>query len=136
MFLEEHNVVRSVRSGFCVFDTRGLDYNQMNEGLEDVLTWISHGVRQNQPCCRPGDEKLGNASALHRPSLGTISRFIRRKVNFAMVVANLAEIHEAFKSGDMKSVDAIRDLFQYPCIQKSSKFFTSYLCLSSTAKYS
>ncbi|KAL3508144.1 hypothetical protein ACH5RR_033526 [Cinchona calisaya] len=122
MFLEEHNVVRCVRSGFCVFDTRGLDCNIMNEGLEDVLTWMSDGVRQNQPCYRPGDEKLGNFSGQNESlSLITNSRYVKRQVNFAMVVANLAEIHQAFKSGDLKPLDSIRVLFQYPCIQKSNE---------------
>lgn len=41
MFLEEHNVLRSVRSGFCVYDTRGLDLNRMREGLEESrLGWL------------------------------------------------------------------------------------------------
>ena len=33
MFLEEHNVLRSMRSGFCVYDSRGVDLNRMREGL-------------------------------------------------------------------------------------------------------
>ncbi|CDO98801.1 unnamed protein product [Coffea canephora] len=121
VFLEEHIVVRSARSGFCVFDTRGLDCNQMNAGLEDVSTWMSLGVRQNQPCCRPGDEMLGTATAVRGSSFNTSSRYMNRRVNCAMVVANLAEIHKAFRSGDLKPVEAIRALFQYPCIQKCNE---------------
>ncbi|KAL0376388.1 UNVERIFIED_CONTAM: hypothetical protein Scaly_0756400 [Sesamum calycinum] len=37
MYLEEHNVLRSPRSGFCVYDTRGLDQNHMVEGLGEAL---------------------------------------------------------------------------------------------------
>ncbi|CAI9119022.1 OLC1v1020671C1 [Oldenlandia corymbosa var. corymbosa] len=129
VFLEEHNVVRSIRAGFCVFDSRGLSPKQMEEGLEDVWGWMSPtpGVRQNQPCWRPSDhhqplkhQKPTNVITHGHDTL-TSSRYAKRKVNVAMVVANLAEIHRAFESGDLNSVDAIKELFQFPCLQKSNE---------------
>lgn len=89
MFLEEHNILRSPRSGFCVYDTRGLDQNQMNDSLERVWTWMSTGVRHNQPCYRPGDETGGSMGMSN-------SRYVKRQVNCVMVVADLSKIHEAF----------------------------------------
>ncbi|CAI9771090.1 unnamed protein product [Fraxinus pennsylvanica] len=114
MFLEEHNVLRSPRSGFCVNDTRGLDQNQMNDGLEEVSTWMSTGVRHNQPCYRPGDESGGSMGQSN-------SRYVKRKVNFVMVVADLSKIHKAFKCGDLKPVQGLRDLFHLPSIKKCNE---------------
>ncbi|XP_057785605.1 uncharacterized protein LOC131003142 [Salvia miltiorrhiza] len=110
MFLEEHNVLRSGRSGLCVYDTRGLDQNRMGEGLDEVSTWMSEGVRHNQPCYRLGDERRVMGSTLVNSS-----RFAKRKVNCVMVVADLLQIHEAFKSGDFKSIEALRSLFHLDC---------------------
>ncbi|CAI9776204.1 unnamed protein product [Fraxinus pennsylvanica] len=114
MFLEEHNVLRSPRNGFCVYDTRGLDQNQMNYGLEDVSTWMATGVRHNQPCYRPGDEISASMELSN-------SRYVKRKVNCVMVVADLSEIHKAFKCGDLKPVEALRDLFHLPSIKKCNE---------------
>ncbi|KAG9143971.1 hypothetical protein Leryth_024780 [Lithospermum erythrorhizon] len=52
LFLEE------MRSGFCVYDTRGFDCGEMGHCLEELSSWMEDGVRHNQPCLRPGDEKL------------------------------------------------------------------------------
>ncbi|KAL2459689.1 P-loop containing nucleoside triphosphate hydrolase superfamily protein [Forsythia ovata] len=110
MFLEEHNVVRSQRSGFCVYDTRGLDQNQMIEGLDEVSTWMSTGVLHNQPCYRFGVETGGSMEQ-------SDSRYVKRKVNCVMVVADLSKIHKAFECGDLKPVEALRDLFHLPSIK-------------------
>ncbi|EYU43999.1 hypothetical protein MIMGU_mgv1a008330mg [Erythranthe guttata] len=116
MFLEEHNVLRSPRSGLCVYDTRGLDKDEMEEGLDEVSTWMSVGVRHNQPCHRPGD---GDKSQLSDEL--TNSRYLRRKVNCVMVVADLSQIHRSFKCGDLNSMEALRDLFHLSAVKNSNE---------------
>ncbi|GFP99635.1 hypothetical protein PHJA_002107600 [Phtheirospermum japonicum] len=116
MYLEEHNVLRSPRSGFCVYDTRGLDPTRLDEGLDEVSTWMSNGVRHNQPCHRSGDDK----SKVLDMKLSN-SRYIKRKVNCVMVVADLSQIHKAFTSGDLKSMEAIKDLFHLSAIKNSNE---------------
>ncbi|XP_060212691.1 uncharacterized protein LOC132640210 [Lycium barbarum] len=117
MFLEEHNVLRSMRSGFCVYDSRGVDSNDMIEGLDEVSTWMTRGVRHNQPCFRHGDynnNKLINGG-------GTNTRYTKRKVDCAIIVADLSEINKAFHSGDLKPVVALKSLFTNPSIRKSNE---------------
>ncbi|KAL2470294.1 P-loop containing nucleoside triphosphate hydrolase superfamily protein [Abeliophyllum distichum] len=92
MFLEEHNVLRSQRSGFCVYGTRGLDQNHMSECLDEVLTWMSTGIRHNQPCYRFGDETGGSMEQSN-------SRYVKRKVNCVIVVADLSNIWMAMGWG-------------------------------------
>ncbi|KAL1548152.1 hypothetical protein AAHA92_16425 [Salvia divinorum] len=121
MYLEEHNVLRSPRSGFCVYDTRGLDQNHMEEGLEEVSTWMNDGVRHHQPCKRAGDENIKGLTQLNESMEFTNSRYINRKVNFVMVVADLSEIHRAFKSGDLEPIVALRTLFHFPPIKNSNE---------------
>lgn len=127
MYLEEHNVLRSPKSGFCVYDTRGLDQNRMEEGLDEVSTWMLDGVRHHQPCYRPGDEKLKELSELNESMDLTNSRYVKRKVNFVMVVADLSQIHSAFESGELKPIEALRSLFHLTAINNSSKVFSSFL---------
>lgn len=117
MLLEEHNVLRSMRSGFCVYDTRGLDTNDMIEGLDEVSIWMTRGVRHNQPCFRHGDynNKVINGG-------GTNARYTKRKVDCAIIVADLSEISKAFSSGDLNHIVALKSLFNNPSIRKSSKF--------------
>ena len=130
MFLEEHNVLRSMRSGFCVYDSRGVDLNRMREGLEEISSWMSDGVRHYQPCSRTED----NAATI--PQIGcqlSSARFTPRPVNCAVLVVNLAETAGAFKKGDLKPLQAIRDLFRCPAIRKSSNplFLSIYFSLDS-----
>ncbi|KAI3469322.1 hypothetical protein Pfo_025985 [Paulownia fortunei] len=121
MYLEEHNVLRSPRSGFCVYDTRGVDQNQMEEGLDGVSTWMSDGVRHNQPCYRPGDDKVKGLGTMNLSVGLTNSRYIKRKVNCVMVVTDLSQIHKAFKCGDLRSMEALRDLFHLSAIKNSNE---------------
>lgn len=114
MFLEEHNVLRSMRSGFCVYDTRGLDTNDMIEGLDEVSTWMTRGVQHNQPCFRHDDYNNNNKI--------TNKRYTKRNVDCAIIVADLSEINTAFISGDLKDVVALKSLFNNSSIRKSSKF--------------
>lgn len=119
MFLEEHNVLRSTRSGFCIYDTRGLDVNRVIEGLEEVEEWMSFGVRHYQPCLRPGDgESLTRDGRV--PPLSS-ARFSTRQVNCVLVVADVSEIYGTLRAGDSKPLEAMAELFHCPAIRKSSK---------------
>ncbi|KAJ8540379.1 hypothetical protein K7X08_030298 [Anisodus acutangulus] len=117
MFLEEHNVLRSMRSGFCVYDTRGLDSDDMIEGLDEVSTWMTCGIRHNQPCFRHGDYNTNKVIS----GGGTNTRYTKRKVDSAIIVADLSEINKAFSSGDLKHVVALKSLFNNPSIRKSNE---------------
>lgn len=121
MFMEEHNVLRSMRSGFCVYDTRGLDESHLSYSLEEVSKWMTDGVRHNQLCHRPGDERHGSTINLPIGSLLSSARFAKRKVNCVLVVANLAETYKALKCGDLAPVQAIREIFHCPSIRKSNE---------------
>lgn len=117
-YLEEHNVLRSPRNGFCVFDTRGLDQDQMEDGLKEVSGWMADGVRHNQPCSRQEDEKVKGLGG----SIGQAStRYVKRKVNCMMVVADLSLISKAFETGDFKSINALRDLFHLPSAKSANE---------------
>ncbi|KAM3345281.1 putative protein isoform X1 [Capsicum galapagoense] len=119
MFLEEHNVLRSMRSGFCVYDTRGLDTNDMIEGLDEVSTWMTRGVRHNQPCFRHGD--YTNNNKVINGGGGASTRYTKRKVDCAIIVADLSEINKAFTSGDLKHLVALKSLFSNSSIRKSNE---------------
>ncbi|KAH6769623.1 hypothetical protein C2S52_014426 [Perilla frutescens var. hirtella] len=110
---------RSPRSGLCVFDTRGLDgRDRIVEGLDEVSTWMADGVKHNQPCYRSGDDRdcrFKGSTAVNN------SRFVKRKVNCVMVVADLAQIVKAFKCGDLKSIEALRALFCLECVKNSNE---------------
>ncbi|CAL9060656.1 unnamed protein product [Musa banksii] len=110
--LEEHNVLRSMRSGFCIFDSRGLDCDRMADGLEEVADWMTEGVRHGQPC-RGANPPDAPAPASAPPA----TRFLRRRVNCPVVVANLYELHHSLLSGDPRPLEATRDLFHYPPIK-------------------
>ncbi|RVW39929.1 hypothetical protein CK203_081079 [Vitis vinifera] len=49
------------------------------------------------------------------------ARFTASPVNCAVLVVNLAEITKAFNNGDLKPVEATRDLFRCPAIRKSNE---------------
>ncbi|GFZ13930.1 hypothetical protein Acr_24g0001200 [Actinidia rufa] len=121
MYMEEHNVLRSMRNGFCMYDTRGFDCYEMSEGLEEVKAWVADGVRHYQLCSRPGDKEPCGGVALSMGSQLSSSRFAKRQVNCVMVVADLAEINKGFKDGDLKRIEATRELFQCPSIRKSNE---------------
>ena len=100
-----------------MYDSRGVDLNRMREGLEEISSWMSDGVRHYQPCSRTED----NAATI--PQIGcqlSSARFTPRPVNCAVLVVNLAETAGAFKKGDLKPLQAIRDLFRCSAIKKSS----------------
>ncbi|RZC53072.1 hypothetical protein C5167_011935 [Papaver somniferum] len=80
MFMEEHNVLRSMRSGFCVYDSIGLDYSQLGESLEDVNDWMVAGVQHHQLYRRPRVEE----SLTSESTMPSTSRFARRQVNCAV----------------------------------------------------
>ncbi|CAA6661979.1 unnamed protein product [Spirodela intermedia] len=112
--LEEHNVLRSLRNGFCVYDSRGFDYDHTADGLREAAGWVEDGVRHRQPCGGGVDgdtleENLGDGSPP--------PRFARRRVNCVVVVANMAEIFRGIKAGDTRPLDATRALFLSPSLQ-------------------
>ncbi|XP_009599706.1 uncharacterized protein [Nicotiana tomentosiformis] len=116
LIMEEHNVLRSTRSGFCIYDTRGFDYDKVDEGLQELKEWMSDGVHHKKLCSRLGDilPKLDNE--LEDAS----SMFVNRKVNCVMLVANASEIYKSLRVGDLKPLDALKQLFCSPVLKKSS----------------
>ncbi|KDP28221.1 hypothetical protein JCGZ_13992 [Jatropha curcas] len=112
MFMEEHNVLRSIKSGFCVYDSRGFNYDKVGEALEELSSWMSDGVHHNQLCLRSGDHNvlLKDIDAEQLSSRNS-SKFIQRRVNCAMVVVNVAEVYKALKAGDSKPLEATKELF-------------------------
>ncbi|KAF5819186.1 putative P-loop containing nucleoside triphosphate hydrolase [Helianthus annuus] len=114
MILEEHNVLRSTRNGFCVYDSRGLDCNRMDECLKEVTRWMTDGVRHNESC-RFGEEDVD--VSVHACYDG----YVRRRVNYVMVVADLMDVYKAFFcGGDFKPVVALKSLFHCPSIKTSN----------------
>ncbi|XP_004300478.1 PREDICTED: uncharacterized protein LOC101306923 [Fragaria vesca subsp. vesca] len=123
MLLKEHNVVRSLRSGFCVYDSRGFDYNDIGDDSvrEELSCWMNYGIHQNQRCLRSGDpDNIPHHNVagddmhdeFHTMSeYNWSSKFVRRTVNCVMLVANMAEIYKAFKAGDSNLIEATRQLF-------------------------
>ncbi|MQM15669.1 hypothetical protein Taro_048618 [Colocasia esculenta] len=110
--LEEHNVLRSMRNGFCVYDSRGFEYERTAEGLEEIAGWVENGVHHLQHCS--GGRGSGEEGIpLGRP------RYVRRKVNCVLMVADMAEIHKASKAGDARPLDAARALFRSPSVRVS-----------------
>ncbi|MFX6534104.1 hypothetical protein ABTG41_07475, partial [Acinetobacter baumannii] len=49
------------------------------------------------------------------------SRYINRKVNCVIVVADLSQIHKDLKCDDLKSMEALRDLFHSPAVKNSNE---------------
>ncbi|KAL5996270.1 hypothetical protein ACLOJK_026344 [Asimina triloba] len=115
-FLEEHNVLRSTRNGFCVFDTGGVDYDRMGESLERLSEWMADGVQHHQPCTWSGDDE-GALSWLE----SSRSKYARRRVNCPVLVANAAEIYRAFKGGNSRPLEATRELFYFPAIRRCNE---------------
>ncbi|KAJ4822885.1 hypothetical protein Tsubulata_048607, partial [Turnera subulata] len=89
-YMEEHNVTRSTQNGFCVYDSRGFIYDKIEEALEELSSWMSHGVHHNQLCLRVGDYPLVEDDT-ETGSFRSCSKFAQRRVNCAMVVVNVAE---------------------------------------------
>ncbi|XP_020100286.1 uncharacterized protein LOC109718450 [Ananas comosus] len=114
--LEEHNVVRSTRNGFCVFDSRGLDYDRVADGLDEVADWMDHGVRHRQ-LCRGASASADSASSSSSSAAAAEKRFVRRRVNCVVVVASLSELYRSLLSADLRKLDATRELFHYPAIK-------------------
>lgn len=113
-------MLRSMQSGFCVYESRGFDYDKLCENLEELLSWMTEGVHHNQLCLRLGDDALTEEDIDNLTSKSS-SKFVKRRVNYVMVVANIAEIYKASKEGDFKPLKAIRELFCCPVLRKSSK---------------
>ncbi|KAK1291866.1 hypothetical protein QJS10_CPB17g01192 [Acorus calamus] len=117
--LEEHNVLRSSRNGFCVFDSRGLDPHRTAEGIREVEEWMEDGVRHRKPCWRRED---GEGEEDLEPSIwfGS-SRFATRRVNSVMVVADVAEIYRSWKAGNCGPLDSVGELFHAHSVRKCNE---------------
>ncbi|KAI4301466.1 hypothetical protein L6164_034744 [Bauhinia variegata] len=120
MFLEEHNVLRSTRSGFCVYDSRGFDYNKMDESLEELSNWMNNGVHHKQLCRRAGDY-LQTKEELETLALKSSTKFVTRRVNCAMVVVDIAKTYKALKAGDSKLLEATKNLFCSSALRKCNE---------------
>lgn len=103
-------MLRSMRSGFCVHDTRGFDYDKVNECVEELSEWVTDGIHHKQLHLRREDSLLATED-LEVPLFNSFAKFARRRVNCVMVLANVSEIYKALKAGDKKPVDAVKDLF-------------------------
>ncbi|KAH9625545.1 hypothetical protein KSS87_020341 [Heliosperma pusillum] len=116
MVLEEHNVTRSMRAGFCVYDSRGFEYeNRQNDNLGELSEWTGSGMRHNQVCQRSGDGP-------DCVSVGSSSKFAKRQLNCAMVVANMAEIYEDMKkNGGLKLLEATKEVFSYQGLKRGNQ---------------
>ncbi|GLU16789.1 hypothetical protein SLE2022_332030 [Rubroshorea leprosula] len=119
MYLEEHNVSRSMRNGFCVYDSRGFNYDRPKEALDELSSWISEGVHHNQLCFRYGDFSLMTDEMAN--AVRTSSNFLQRRVNCVMVVVNMAEVYKAFKAADLKPLEATRQLFCSSALRKCNE---------------
>ncbi|KAH9605588.1 hypothetical protein KSS87_016326 [Heliosperma pusillum] len=117
MMLEEHNVTRSMRAGFCIYDSRGFDYNdRQGESLAELSEWTVQGVRHNQLCPRLRDP-------IDHLSVGSSSKFAKRRVNCAMVVANMAELYEELikTGGSSKHLDSTKQVFSYSALKRGNQ---------------
>ncbi|KAK3194210.1 hypothetical protein Dsin_025520 [Dipteronia sinensis] len=122
MYMEEHNVLRSMRNGFSVYDSRGFDEDRLSEGLVELSSWMSEGVHHNQLCLRSVDYGtiLKNEVDID-DNMRSSSKFVQRRVNCAMAVANVAEISKALKVGDSKPLEATKRLFCAPDFRKCNE---------------
>lgn len=120
LFMEEHNVLRSMRNGFCVYDTRGFDYDKVNECVEELSEWLTDGVHHKQLCSRQGDDGLTKED-LEVPLFNSYAKFAKRSVNCVIVVANVSEIYKALKVDDTKPLDATKVLFCSSALRKCNE---------------
>ncbi|CAA6654358.1 unnamed protein product [Spirodela intermedia] len=99
--LEEHNVLRSTRNGFCVYDSKGFEYDEAAEGIEEMAGWVEDGVRHRQPC--------GGAAELEARFrfAGPPARFAKRRVNSVI----------GPEGGDTRPLNATRALFHSPSLR-------------------
>lgn len=126
MYLVEHNVMMSMKSGFCVFDSRGFNYDKTAGAFEELTSWMSNGVSHNQLCLRSGDDVSTLESADDDDDVGlrSSSKYVQRRVNCVMVVVNVAEVYKASKAGNLQPLEATRELFCFPALRKCSKLIS------------
>ncbi|XP_060182065.1 uncharacterized protein LOC132611696 [Lycium barbarum] len=120
LMMEEHNVLRSTRNGFCIYDTRGFDYDRIDQALQELKEWMADdGVHHKKLCLRPEDHVLFPMLDSELEDTSS-SMFIKRKVNCVMLVANASEIYKSLRMGDFKPLDALKQLFCSPALNKSN----------------
>lgn len=102
----------------------------MDEGMEDVWSWMWDGVRHNQPCCRASDDRgIGDYGEMNESMGRRCAVYCKRRVNCVLVVADLEEACKDFSSGDLKHVEALKTIFHSPSIRRSSQFFFTLISL-------
>ncbi|XP_055811881.1 uncharacterized protein LOC129881797 [Solanum dulcamara] len=122
LMMEEHNVLRSSRNGFCIYDTRGFDYDRVDEALLELKEWMAvDGVHHKKLCSTPGDHQLFPILNTNELEDVSSSIFIKRTVNCVMVVANASEIYKSLRLGDFKPLDALKKLFCSSSLNKSNR---------------
>lgn len=83
---------------------------------------MSEGIHHSQPCFRYNDRATtADDAAMENVTLRSSSNFLQREVNCVMVVANIAQIYKALKAGDLKPLEATRQLFSFPALRKSKE---------------
>ena len=107
-------MLRSMRNGFCIFDSRGLEYDRLCEGLDEVSEWMEEGVRHCQLLRSSGKIEASTSS-----SSAAVKRFVRRRVNCVMVVVSVSEIYRSLVAGDFGPLQATRELFHAPSINST-----------------
>ncbi|CAK9171793.1 unnamed protein product [Ilex paraguariensis] len=99
----------------------GFEYDRVDESLEELSEWITDGVHHNQLCLRSGDRLSSSKDELGINFLRSSSQFANRRVNYVMVVANVAEIYKALKASDSNPLEALRQLFCSPALRKRNE---------------
>ncbi|KAK2982236.1 hypothetical protein RJ640_015827 [Escallonia rubra] len=132
LYMEEHNVLRSMQNGFYVFDTKGFDYERLVESNEELSKWMNRGVHHNPLCLRSGDNMLlSKDEEIEIPlSRSFASKYAKRRVNCVMMVADVAEIHKALRASGVNPLEALNRLFHSPtlrnCISALSRSQINY----------
>ncbi|MCD7453855.1 hypothetical protein HAX54_022351 [Datura stramonium] len=87
LMMEEHNVLRSTRSGFCIYDTRGFDYDRVDQALLELKERTApDGVHHKKLCSRPGEYHV-LLPMLDNELDDSSSMFKKRTVNYVMLVS-------------------------------------------------
>ncbi|CAN6468592.1 unnamed protein product [Victoria cruziana] len=119
LFMEEHNVLRSLRNGFCVYDSRGLAYNEMTQSLEELSDWMVDGVHHHQRFSRDGTGGSSDTFALSAQV--SSSKFSRRRVNCTIMAVDMSYVYRSLIAGDSTALEATRELFCSRSLRKCNE---------------
>ncbi|XP_031484649.1 uncharacterized protein LOC116253835 [Nymphaea colorata] len=119
LFMEEHNVLRSMRNGFCVYDSRGLSYYEITQSLEELSEWMIDGVHHHLRCSRGRGSESSDGFALSAQL--SSSKFTRRRVNCAVVVVDMSYVYKSLIAGDSTPLEATKELFCSHSLRKCNE---------------